>query len=99
MNISVENIFPSYKPKEIPTEELRFLLEMITAQIPTDQACIFEYNANSKKIERVVSVLFDELSTEEQERVSDLVREYIIAEVPNIEPQIIAIDALDNASV
>src|SRR3954469_20211056 len=99
MNISVESIFPSYKPKEIPAQELRFLLNLITAEIPSDQAYIYEYNATSNKIKLLVSESFDELSPQEQDRVCDLVREHVITELPNIEPQIITLNAVDNASL
>ncbi|MBI1259220.1 MAG: hypothetical protein GC204_17270 [Chloroflexi bacterium] len=94
MNISIESIFPSYKPKEMPTEELRFLLETITSQIPVDVACIYEYHDVSKQVESIVSERFGSISAAEQEKICDLLSQRVVEVLPGNVPQIIAFQAL-----
>ena len=94
MNISVESIFPAYKPKEMPTEELRFLLETITTQLPVDVACIYEYYEVSKQVESIVSERFGAISAEEMDRICEQLAERAANALPNDKAQIIAIDAL-----
>ncbi len=97
MTISVENIFPSYKPKALPTQELHFLLQAITAQVPADMACIYEYHDH--KVDLIASESFDELPHAEQERVCDLLSEHISAAIPMLKPQTLALEPADNASL
>jgi len=94
MNISVESIFPSYKPKEMPTEELRFLLKTITTQLPVEVACIYEYHEVTKQIESVVSEQFAPFSPQKQDRICTQLAERFTKSLPSTEAQIIPIDAL-----
>ncbi len=97
MTISVENIFPSYKPKALPTQELYFLLQSITAQVPADMACIYEYQGG--KVDMIASESFDELSHAEQDRVCDLLRIRISASIPLLKPQVVPLEPADYASL
>jgi signal transduction histidine kinase len=96
MTISVESIFPSYKPKELPTDELRFLLETLTAQVPVDLACIYEYRAVTHDTEAIVSESFGELSPKQQDQVCTAIADQVRALLPMKEPIIQPINALDD---
>ncbi len=97
MTINVENIFPVYKPKAMPSEQLRFLLETVITQVPVDLACIYEYSAATQTIEAVASESFGELASEEQTRACHLVSEHLLTLLPLSEPQIIPLKAAENA--
>ncbi len=97
MTINVDNIFPVYKPKAMPSEQLRFLLETVITQVPVDLACIYEYNTTTQAINAVASESFGELVGEEQERACRAVSERLLTLLPLTDPQIIQLKALDHA--
>ncbi len=91
MTINIEHIFPSYKPKELPREHLRYLLESVSLQLPVTLACIYEYNTLTRKIETVASEAFGDLPPEEQERLCDLVSQQASILLPADQPKVIAL--------
>ncbi len=96
MTINVENIFPVYKPKVLPSEQLRFLLETVTTQVPVDLACIYEYSAVTQTIDAVASESFGELSDEQQDHTCSAVSKVLLPQLPLNEPLIQPLKATAN---
>ena len=92
MTINVDNIFPVYKPKALPNEQLRFLLETVITQVPVDLACIYEFNSTTQVLEPVASEAFGEITGDAQQQACRLVSEHILARLPLNEPQIVALE-------
>src|SRR4051812_38437123 len=93
MNITLDSLFPAYKAKAPPTEALQSLLVMITAQIPADLVCIYEYHQPSNTVKTTVAERIGKLSKQEQDRACALVSDRVPELVSADEPQIITLDA------
>jgi signal transduction histidine kinase len=99
MSVNIKHIFPSYKPKEMPREHLRYLLESVSLQVPVTMACIYEYNSLTRKVEVVASESFDGVTAEEQERLCDLVSQQLSTFLPADQPKIVALEGSPNAAL
>ncbi len=99
MTISIDNIFPVYRPKAMPSEQLRFLLETVTTHVPVDMACIFEYDAAADTMDMVAAESFGKLSDADQKHVCELVSDHVLGLLPLNAPQIIPLEKLDHASL
>src|SRR4051812_43327983 len=96
MTISVESIFPSYTPKEMPVEELRFLLTTLAARLPIDLACIYESHEASRDLNLVVAQAFNAPSSEAQARICNLIRDEVAKRMPLEAQTVVPISAFDN---
>ena len=90
MIISVESIFPSYTPKELPIDELGYLLATLPPQLAVDVAGIFELHQVSRQIDLLAAERFGSLDDEAQETALRRLAERIGAVSLNGSPQITA---------
>ena len=99
MTINVDNIFPVYKPKALPSEQLRFLLETVITQVTVDLACIYEFNSVTQMLEPVASEPFIKITSEDQQRACRMISEHILARLPLNEPQIVQLEVPNPTSL
>src|SRR4051812_44259890 len=88
MIISVESIFPSYTTKEMPSEELRFLLTTLAAQLSVDVAGIFEVQPVTRQIDLLAAERFGGLDEAAQKTALARLAERISAVSPTQSPTI-----------
>jgi signal transduction histidine kinase len=86
MITSGESIFPSYTPKAAPSEELRFLLTTLAAQVPADAAGIYEYYDPPRQLEPVALESFGSPDdpSQNQARLTERVGSALPAKTPQI---------------
>lgn len=92
MIISRDSIFSSHAPKEMPTEELRFLLDTISMQVPVDLACIYETRDPQDSVTLIAVEASGTLAPQEREPLSVALGEQVAAMLPLAEPTVIALD-------
>lgn len=76
----------------MPTEELRYLLATLPAQLPVDVAGIYEYHVVSRQVELLAAKHFGALDESAQDAALKLLAERISAALPSENPQIAAVD-------
>jgi signal transduction histidine kinase len=99
---SGENTFPD-KLKTIPSVELRFLLETLTAQLPADLTCIYEYRMGvsgaQHSTDAIVTESFGTLTKASADRACKLMFTQVPAVLAADEPQILSFEPVEGMKV
>ena len=99
---SGENTFPD-KLKTIPSVELRFLLETLTAQLPADLACIYEYRTSASgtqhSTDAIVTESFGTLTKASADRACKLMFAQVPAVLAADEPQILSFEPVEGTKI